>query len=431
MVSVEDILGSLSQPSDSADAERLLNMLKVGAEVQKANAEIGKLEHEAKKAEQEASKAAVDAALASRQMRLQLISTLVAPLVPIAALLAVVATLYSSHQTLSETRSSDERRTREAAKDKEKLEWETFATTFNEGGLERVLTRPSLILKLSSYSKLPEYRKQLVLLSRSSFATMSSSDTFRETWSSIFGEVSDENFDTAVFVAKTHRRSYEEAVSECGKIIVPPDKFPEYQQFKSFGPCINALNRDAVIELYADEPETAKKVGLLKDRTLSESTIVYLLSEAISSYLRKNSGASPGGKELDISSMTFNNANLSNVDFSKMRLLQTDFFLSDVQGAILTAPTDKMTYSFRGTAWWEAAAIDQKVLGWLVANSYPGSSPQSFSRTGQAVTVAISEDQYRKEIGRLCTSQAPVCSPSCIKYGAEAPAKMQEVCSPK
>ncbi|MEH2623205.1 hypothetical protein V1292_001260 [Bradyrhizobium sp. AZCC 1719] len=433
MISVQDVLNTLNQrPSNVEESERLLNMLKVGAEAEKASAEIDKLEHEARRAEQEANKAAVDASLAKRQMRLQLISTLVAPLVPIAALLTVVATLYSSHQTLLEARRTEERKAVEAAKEKEQQEWESFASAFNDGGLERVLTRPSLILKLTRYSKMPEYRKQVALLSRSSFAAMKSSDTFKEAWSSIFGEVDDDNFDAVVFIAKSHRRTYEELVAECGKIDVPYDKLPEYKAymlFRSVGPCVNALNRNAVLQAYASDPELAKKVVDLKDRTLSESIMVHLLSEAISVYLRSKANIGSGSKELDLSSITFNNANLDNVDFSKMRLSQTDIYISSVKGSLLTAPSERMTSYFRGTAWWEAGAIDQRTLGTLVANSYPGSAVQNINRSGQPADMFISEADYRKEIERLCTSKAPACSPACIKYGTEVPAKMPDTCS--
>jgi hypothetical protein len=113
-----------------------------------------------------------------------------------------------------------------------------------------------------------------------------------------------------------------------------------------------------------------------------------------------------------VSDIIFLSVNLDDVDFSRMNLAQTAISISTVKGALLTAK--QMTFDFRGVPWWEADAIDQAVLSWLILNNYP-ERPNAVALSGHKITPA----QYQARIEILCTSKMPVCSKQCLKFGSQ------------
>jgi hypothetical protein len=71
-----------------------------------------------------------------------------------------------------------------------------------------------------------------------------------------------------------------------------------------------------------------------------------------------------------------------------------------------------MTYQVSSTAWWEAEAIDQHVLPWLISNTYP-QADYSITTPGTEITF----DQYRDRIAKLCTAKLAACADECLKFG--------------
>jgi hypothetical protein len=84
---IESALTNLERSGDLAEAERVLNVIKIESEIKKIDAD--KI-----KADQDAKKVAIDASLAAKQQRHALLASMVAPLVPLTSLLTVIVTLF-------------------------------------------------------------------------------------------------------------------------------------------------------------------------------------------------------------------------------------------------------------------------------------------------------------------------------------------------
>jgi hypothetical protein len=84
---IQSLLMRLKDNNDLTELERTLNLAKLHSEIQK-------LDSEKRKADEDAKKSAVDASLASKQLRHSLISSMLAPLVPLTSLATVIVTLY-------------------------------------------------------------------------------------------------------------------------------------------------------------------------------------------------------------------------------------------------------------------------------------------------------------------------------------------------
>jgi hypothetical protein len=399
-VAAESIIGSLKERSDDSQAERVLNMLKTNAEIEKYRAEK-------EKAEQDAAKARIDRTIAPKSLRLQYFTALLTPLVPLASILAVMATVYNTDQTNKQTRQLDHDKV-------ERAQWDDYAKKFDNNSADALYRTPTFMLELSGWAAVPAYKKKVLFLSKALLSRISTYDAFIDVWKLLYEPLSDETFKDVVAIDKAHAETYDKVIDQCRKFKLPAALRAIRPVSGFWGICDpSSVNRRDLDDALGDAPDH-ESILAAYDRTVDELRILDFASDKIAKFLKDQS---PVGnpKAYDVSFVTFRSANLDNVDFSKIKTDLTRFFISSVKGAVLTAsPPNRFTNDFIETDWWDAAKIDQAALSDLVDSSYPGStSNPTFD------SLTISKPDYLAKVKGLCTSQLPACSSDKLKYGPE------------
>jgi hypothetical protein len=394
--------------TSEVDAEKVLTLFKLGAEAEK-------LEAEKNKATQDAAKVAIDSTLAAKQLRLSHLSMWTTQLVPLAALLTVAVTFYGSYEQNKQTRIAEEQKLSFDEKTRQRVEWETFKSSFDSNSSDELYKKPTFLSRLKIFIASGKYDTEISDLRVPLLGDFTNKSGFIQVWSNTFKQVEPSNFPQILDVARAQQRKYNRDALECGLIPIPPNTISIQKPWASLGPCIPAYPNDVVARAYNDKPDLSKRVSVLRDEMFGMNFILGFLSEKIATYVKAN--PTPKSTDsYDLSEIIFNVANFDGVDFSKTILSQSSFYQSSVKGANFTLPDDKMTYAFPGTAWWEAASINQTILRWLIANAYPGSDSQSM-----LLSPVPAEESYQMKVQNLCANKSGWCDKICIKFGQSTP----------
>jgi hypothetical protein len=403
--------------TDQMDAEKLLSLFKLGAEAEK-------LEAEKNKATQDAAKVAIDATLAAKQLGLSYLSTLTSQLVPLAALLTVAVTFYGSYQQNKQTREAEITKLAYEEQTRQRLEWEAYKNSFDNLSADDQYKKPTFVSRLKIFIASGKYASEISDIRTPLLGDFTNKSGFLEVWSNTFKELNEDNFQQVIDVARAQKNKYNRALLECGLIPIPPNSaIPIQKPWAALGPCVNSYPSELVAQAYNDKPELSKRVSVLRDQAFGQTYIMGFLSEKIGAYVKATSTAK-NPKPYDLSEINLGGVNLDGVNFSKMNLSQTKFYQSSIKGAVLSLPTNKSSYDFQGTAWWEVASIDQTVLRFLIANSYPGSAQHLYAAPA---FEAITEDRYKALVQGLCENKSGWCDKSCIKYDSSK--EVPPICS--
>jgi hypothetical protein len=412
---IQAALAKLKGASDPAEIERALNIIKVGSEIQKTNADT-------EKAEQDARKVNIDANLASKQTRHALLTSMFSPLVPLASLLTVVVTLFVSSE---QTRIARDQAIQKIADDKavrEEAAWNAFVQDREKSSADDLYKRGTFSSRLRAFAATGAHDQPLADITKHFMIDLSTASAFQDIWKTVLKETKADNFDTVVELSRARKQRYDQAVAECGVESKASLGLPDDPIYSFLGPCSPTLQSSV---LYGLIPDAAKRTSLLalKDSYSNDIAIIVFLSTQIADYVRKVSNTKTGAKPLDLSNTMLLNANLQDVDFSQANLAQAAIAVSNVDGAVLLPK--QSTYDFNGTPWWEAKAIDQTVMQWLLVNNYP-ERPGSVLPPG----YKISRDEYQSKIQKLCTSKTNLCTGTCLRYGP-GPAPTAPECNPE
>ncbi len=349
---IYSVFERLRDSRDVDDIEKALNLAKT-------NSEIKKMRAEGAKAEADARKAALDARLSEKQMRHALLGAMFAPLVPLASLLTVIVTLFVSSEQM---RSSSQLALQKLSEDKvvrEEASWRAFEEELDKSQPDKLYSSPTFLSRLRTFAASGTHDQQMQDITRQFMIGLTSDYAFQAIW-------------------KIHLKNSIEELT-------------------------NSIS----------DPSVLKITLLLKDSIWSVSSTLVFISQEIAGYLHSSSNGTQGPKEIDLSNINLQFSDLDNVDFSKIDLRQTSVIASTLRGAILK-PKAGDPYDFRGSTWWDASEIDQKIIPTLILNFYPErpehTYPQSYS---------ITKEQYAANVARLCTQKLKLCSNECLRFGSE------------
>jgi hypothetical protein len=402
---IKAALAKLKAGGDLAEIERTLNVVKLGSEIRK-------IDSERMKAEQDAKKAAIDAGLASRQVHQSLIASMLAPLVPLTSLAAVIVTVYIASQQMQVTRDQAREKSIEDRAVREQANWKAFEDDLNKSSADALYASGTFVSRLRAFDAAGTHDAPLKDITKQFMGRLTSDSAFKDIWKIAFKETNPENFDSVVELARGRKHQLDQVMADCQAIRLPagaPSNVPSWES--GYGWCSQNITAQYLTNVVPD-PATLKTILGLRESVGSVNSIIWFLSTEIADFIRRTSSKAQGAKALDVSDIIFLSVNLDDVDFSRMNLAQTAISISTVKGALLTAK--QMTFDFRGVPWWEADAIDQAVLSWLILNNYP-ERPNAVALSGHKITPA----QYQARIEILCTSKMPVCSKQCLKFGSQ------------
>jgi len=379
----------------------------------KLHSEIQKLDSEKRKADEDAKKSAVDASLASKQLRHSLISSMLAPLVPLTSLATVIVTLYIANTQTHVARDQAREKITEDRAIREEANWKAFEDDLNKSSADALYAAGTFVSRLRTFDASGNHRLQLSDINKQFMARLNSEYAFKDMWKIAIKNTTEENFETVVELARGKRYQFDRIVNDCAEIKVPPGKLPEDLLWNYLGACSPKYTQEELSKAIPD-PSLQRKISTLKESMNSVSSIQWFLGQEISNFVKKTSTIEKGGKPYDLSNVLFQGADFDGVDFSQMNLSQTVFASSTVNDAVLTAKS--MTYDFRGTPWWEAYIIDQAILPWVITYYFPY-NPGMQLPGGYKITA----DEYRAKINRLCTEKMIACSRECLRFGQNKP----------
>jgi hypothetical protein len=403
------LAAKLSGATELAEVEKILTLIK-------ARSEIRKFDAEAEKAEADKAKVNLDSSLAQGQMRHALLGSMFAPLVPLASLLTVVVTLVVSSM---QTHSSNELALAKIAEDKaarEETNWNAFAADVDKTPPDKLYTSGAFMARFHKFAASNIYKTQIADIAKQFMIGVSSNGAFREMWKLQVKTTTHENIDLVVELAKAKKQQFDRIPVECKQIGVPTNSLPEDPQFTYLGACSPKYSVDDLSKAISDHIKL-KELLVLKDQANNLTATMSFLATEIAEYLRSRPDKDT---PLDLSNLYLHSVDLSNVDFTKIDLLQSVVTVSVLKGAVLTPKN--LPYSLSGSTWWDAAAIEQKMLlPWLITNAYPEQLT-----TFYPVGYKISKEQYIANVTRLCTANMKICSPTCQGFGTERPPQTPE-----
>ncbi len=408
---IYSVFERLRDSRDVDDIEKALNLAKT-------NSEIKKMRAEGAKAEADARKAALDARLSEKQMRHALLGAMFAPLVPLASLLTVIVTLFVSSEQM---RSSSQLALQKLSEDKvvrEEASWRAFEEELDKSQPDKLYSSPTFLSRLRTFAASGTHDQQMQDITRQFMIGLTSDYAFQAIWKIHFKDRSI-NIDQVVELARAKKQQFNQMVSDC-KQIKKPSNFSDDIVWGYIGACSPKYSIEELTNSISD-PSVLKITLLLKDSIWSVSSTLVFISQEIAGYLHSSSNGTQGPKEIDLSNINLQFSDLDNVDFSKIDLRQTSVIASTLRGAILK-PKAGDPYDFRGSTWWDASEIDQKIIPTLILNFYPErpehTYPQSYS---------ITKEQYAANVARLCTQKLKLCSNECLRFGSE-PAPSDREC---
>ena len=391
---------------DDADA-KTFETLKAAFEIEKARAEAGKTHADTAKVE-------LDTTLAKRQMRIAILSAMFAPLVPLASLLTVVVTLLVSAE---QTRNANQLAIQKATDDKaarEEANWRAFQDEMDKSAQsspDKLFSTPTFLSKLRTFAASSKYSKEVSDIEFQLMSTVSSDIAFKQLWQLRFTDTNASNLSQVIDLARAKKHQFDSVSVDCKQIKIPANALPRDPTWSYLGACSPRYSIDDLLNGLTDAT-TVKSAISLRAAIQDLSSTEGFLSNQIGNFIRTYSNKKTGARQLDISNIVLTNVDLEDVDFSLMNLSQTTIFYSRLRGANLLSTAT--TYDFRGSTWWDADKIDQKILPYLIANLYPN-NPDAIYPSG----YQIAKDQYVSAISKLCTGQLKICSASCLRFGSE------------
>jgi hypothetical protein len=403
---INTALSSLNSVNDPAKLAEVLGIVKTGYEIQKTKADTLKVEEDTRKT-------AIDGRLAAKQSW----GAILTPLVPLASVLTVFATIFINNQQLRSANEQAERKYLDDKTAREQANWKEFEDALDKDTPDKLYSSSTFVSRLRIFSTGGKHDAELLDITKQFMLRLSSASAFKDIWKITFKEANSENIDQVVELARGIRRDYDSLISECksanvaNKFDPTDDRWIEYM-----GSCSPTITDDEVTKKYSDASEL-KRVKTLRQKENDNSSLQYFLSTEISNFLQKESNKQTGSKNIDVSGIYFLAAHLENVDFSQINLTGTAISVSSLENAIL-APKG-VTFDFRNSDWWNVEKIDQEILKQAIASAYPidSSNPALFNIPKE---YSVSEDEYRAKIAKLCTKNMKICLPECLRFGSRA-----------
>jgi hypothetical protein len=335
---IDNALSSLNSVDDPAQLAEILGIVKTGYEIQKTKADRLKVEEDTRKT-------AIDGQLAAKQSWGTLLSAILGPLVPLASLLTVFATIYISNQQL---RSANEQAQIKYLDDKtarEQANWKEFEDALDKDTPDKLYSSSTFVSRLRTFSTGGKHDAELLDITKQFMLRLSSASAFKDIWKITFKQANGENIDQVVELARGIRRDYDSVISEC-KSTSDANKFDPTNDhwIEGMGSCSPTITDDDIVKRYSDASER-RRVQTLRQKENDNASLQYFLSTEISNFLQKESNKKAGSKNIDVSSIYFLAAHLENVDFSQINLTGTAFSFSSLENAILTPKRGHIRFS--------------------------------------------------------------------------------------
>jgi hypothetical protein len=356
------------------------------------------------KALAEAEKSASDTRNARRQLRLQVISSLSAILVPVVSLLALVGTIYIQGQQLKETQAQN--RTQQ-----EDTQWRDFLNSLSKSP-DVFDSDVTVAPRLRSFFHSTRYGDQARDISIRLMGRLTNAAGFRELYDLAFANVTPDGFSQILGIEREITATANDIESECANLTGHYNLPAEADH----GLCTLAIPVQDFTKFTG--PEFPTRVLKLRQALQGSYAVEEFISPKIASYLRENysvGAATPERRPLDLAQIVLANTELLNVDLSNADIQGTRFQNVNLSGSDLRT-TRYLGVSFFVSSWWDVKTIDQSLLDLLIEYQYPFFSP-SFK---YAPSLEPTRNHYSARIAELCQPMRAACKPENLKFGPRA-----------
>jgi hypothetical protein len=344
----------------------------------------------------EAEKAKNDLAHSRTQLSLERIKSLATVLVPIASLVTVAFTIFVQYLQLGETQRQNEA-----------TQWRDFLSASNN--FLSLQNDPTFAPRMLSFFSSPQYRDQAISISKGMMGGLTNKIGFINLFDAVFPSVDDRNISDIADVGKLLNINEQSSYSDCQRFF---DQLDEATKSK-----IPSIKYTAGICSPVIAEKTIKELGLESDqeKLLSKyrRTVFALeeengyVSEKIAAFLRANYPVgSASNKKIQLAKIYLIGSNLSNVDFSNIDISDAVIDDCNLDGSKLVPFKGIESIDFRGSAWWEASAIDQTLLNRLVETNFPFiDGREAYKTSGK-----VEKERYESRLTELCKPLTSICS---------------------
>jgi hypothetical protein len=368
----------------------------------------------------EAEQALDSLASARRQARQQWISAIATVLIPVVSLLALFVAFYFHLQQLRETRQQNNAQLDATRRENEDREWRDLLSSMR-GPTETFDSDVTIAPRLSSFFASPRYGGQAKDISIHLMGRLTNATGFKDLYRVVFADLNADSFNKLLDVDRSLGETRNNIETECSNLS-HQYKLPDVENYGicTLNTSVNELNKT----LGAPLPQRAIQ---LRQALSAVYANMYLVSGPIVSYLQRNNAVPPlpeqslspdlpipAGESAtfpDLTGVSIFNTTLASVDFRNISIDGTEFSHIDFTGADLRAK-HYAGVEFITSNWWDAHAIDQNLLDFLIENEFPAdiqvaSFPPLPPPTPQ---------HYAERITALCHPARPTCAPANLHY---------------
>jgi len=322
------------------------------------------------------------------------INTVFSGLAPLAAMAAVVVTVFVSFQNIREERWKEEA-----------ADWREFLNSI-QGAKGRSYSDTTVGPRLASFFASEQLRQKAVGIATRILGQISDIGEFKELYGDIFKVVDNSNIQSLIDVEKTlviteaslERKCYTDSYKYT---------IPEFAQFQG-GLCSTWIHDSKLMEITNNSPP--QDIYELREERSSLLEEQVFMSERIAAYfrgVRHDNKSVSYNNHFDLSDTSFVNADLSNVDLSDANISRAVFTGSELKGTIISS-VEYQGVAFGGSDWWEAKYIKAGLLKYLVQYYYP----YYYGYERFFGDRDYSRREYEVDVSRLCKAAAIECPPA-------------------
>jgi hypothetical protein len=396
---MEQIDKLLDTALQTANASGTLDDLNKAADIAKAAAEAGK--------------ARADTANSSAQIRLESWKSFATFLVPVVSFLTIAFTVYMQYLQLQETQRQNEA-----------TQWREFLTSVSKKRSPNTAqSDPTFAPRLRSFFSSPTYKDQAISISKRMMGGIASDAGFKDLFGVTFVTIGATTLPDVVEIGQLLYSNLSSLYAECAAFVDDLDdairrKLPETYASLSAGICAPTIPERAIKDLGLNLQQSQKLSQLRRDLAAFESEVRFL-SEKLGDLLRANYfvGSPPAKATIRLNRVYILSADLSNVDFSSFDISDTVIDNAILKGAKLTPKVYGHFLDIRGSAWWEASAIDHDALKGLITDYFPYYNMEEDFPENTDVNM----EHYRQRILALCIPLQSFCAPDRLPFGKKRP----------
>jgi uncharacterized protein YjbI with pentapeptide repeats len=367
------------------------------------------------------TKASLAEQTSHRTYRLEYLKSLSAFLVPLVSLLALPVTLVvggyqirASQQQAQVTLQSAQQQAAAALKSAqeqaEDSQWRDLLASISRAK-DAINSDVTIAPRLKSFAGSLRYGSTAKDIAARLIGSVVDNSSFSELFDYVFPEVTEDNLETAVAVARKLTRLKKAIESKCYDMRIAAG-------VTYCGADLDDVTFDKKVKVLRNPARAATLDTISAQRQvlvdIGNDSIFY--SKKLEGPLRLRLSGSGGkhAKGIDLSAVFLNSINLSNLDFSSSNISGAIFDTVDIAKSDLQVGASDGA-DFRASNWWDAKAINPDLLLSLIQRNNP------IYAEGISLSIVVNgagagKDQYRQKVESLCSLAHTTC-PKPIPYG--------------